>query len=89
MFLTDETRQLKIKFNPKVSSYKSTILESKVETIGSKYPFIFRSGHVNYKEFPISGLLSYLMDEKELFMSGIMPIENTMQRTITSAAAGS
>lgn len=89
MFLTDETRQLKIKFNPKVSSYKSTILESKVETIGSKYPFIFRSGHVDYKEFPISGLLSYLMDEKELFMSGIMPIENTMQRTMTSAAAGS
>ena len=88
MFLTDDERQLKIRFNPKVSSYKPTILEAKVDTIGSKYPFIFRSGNVNYKEFPISGLLSYLTDEKELFMSGIQPAENEMIRSHTSAAAG-
>lgn len=88
MFLTDDERQLKIRFNPKVSSYKSTILEAKVDTIGSKYPFIFRSGNVNYKEFPISGLLSYLTDDKELFMTGIQPAENEMLRSHTSAAAG-
>jgi hypothetical protein len=41
--------------------------------LGSKYPFIFRNGNVNYKEFPISGLLSYLMDEKEMFMEGVYP----------------
>lgn len=69
MFLYDGTRQLKIRYNPKVSSFKADILEAKVDTIGSKYPFIFRNGIVNYKEFPINGLLSYLGDEEELFLT--------------------
>jgi hypothetical protein len=60
---------LKISFNPKVSSFKRTLLEQKVDTIGSKYPFIFRNGAVDYKEFPISGLLSYEMDDEGLFDS--------------------
>ncbi len=68
-FLFDGQRQLKIRYNPKVSSFKNDILESKTDTIGSKYPFIFRNGHVNYKEFPISGLISYWSDEEHLFMS--------------------
>lgn len=80
MFLSDKDRQLKVRFNPKVSSYKPTILESKIDTLGSKYPFIFRNGNVNYKEFPISGLLSYLMDEKELFMKGVYPPEAVLER---------
>ena len=88
MFLTDGERQLKIRFNPQVSSFKPTILENKMETIGSKYPFIFRNGRVNYKEFPISGLLSYLIDEEELFMSGIRPPEETARRTHTPAKDG-
>lgn len=88
MFLTDGTRQLKIKFNPKVSSYKHTILENKIETLGSQYPFICRSGNVNYREFPISGLLSYLADEKELFLQEIAPKENKMVRSATAAKNG-
>ena len=68
MFLYDGERQLKIRFNPKVSSFKTTILEAKIDTIGSKYPFIFRNGRVAYKEFPIAGLISRLMDEENLFL---------------------
>ena len=68
IFLFDGYRQLKIRFNPKVSSFKTTLLETKIDTIGSKYPFIFRNGKVAYKEFPISGLISYLSDEAQLFM---------------------
>lgn len=68
MFLWDGKRQLKIRFNPKVTSFKTNILEAKVDTIGSQYPFIFRNGNVNYKEFPISGLISYQMDEENLFI---------------------
>jgi hypothetical protein len=70
-FLFDGERQLKIRFNPKVSSFKSTILETKVNTLGGKYPFVFRNGNVEYKEFPISGLLTFLSDENELFIKGI------------------
>lgn len=73
-FLYDGKHQLKIKYNPKVSSFKKDVLETKIDTIGSKHPFIFRNGSVNYKEFPISGLISYFMDEENLF-------SNTSERT--------
>lgn len=73
MFLWDGYRQLKIRFNPKVSSFKTTIQESKTDTIGSKYPFFFKNGVVGYKEFPISGLLSYLIDKNKTF---IKPTDN-------------
>lgn len=69
MFLYDGERQLNIRFNPKVSVYKKDLLESKMDTIGSKYPFISRNGNVDYKEFSISGLISYQMDNVELFMT--------------------
>lgn len=68
-FLFDGERQLKIKYNPKISSFKTTLLESKSDTLGSKYPFIFRNGNVEYKEFPISGLISYWMDDEDLFVT--------------------
>lgn len=70
-FLSDGDRQLKIRFNPKVSSFKNTVLEQKVDTLGGKYPFVFRNGNVSYKEFPISGLISMLSDPNEKFTKGI------------------
>ena len=69
VFLFDGKRQLKIRFNPKIASFKTVLLESKKNTIGSKYPFIFKNGSVAYKEFPISGLISYMMDNEEFFLS--------------------
>ena len=80
-FLYDGKRQLKIKYNPKVSSFKKDVLETKIDTIGSKHPFIFRNGNVNYKEFPISGLISYLMDEENLFSTQEEMIERTTNLT--------
>ena len=67
MFLFDGDRQLKIRFDPSVNSFKNTILESKTDTIGGKHPYIFRNGHVNYKEFAVSGLLSHLTDTDGYF----------------------
>ena len=69
LFLYDGKRQLKIKYNPKVPSFKNTVLESKVDTIGGKYPFIFRNENVMYKELSLSGLISYKMDEQNLFLN--------------------
>lgn len=68
VFLLDGERQLKIRFNPKISSMKDNILETKSNTIGSKYPFITRNGRVNHKEFSLSGLVSYQMDDNKFFM---------------------
>lgn len=69
MFLGDGEKQLKIKLNPKVSSFKEVVLEAKTDTMGSKYPFFTRNAAVGYKEIPVSGLISYWMDEAENFMS--------------------
>lgn len=69
IYLTDGDRQLKIKYNPKVSSFKTTILEQKTDTIGGKYPFFSRNDAVAYKEIPISGLISYQMDENGSFLT--------------------
>lgn len=69
MFLTTKDRQLKIKFNPTVSSFKRTIQESRTDTIGSQFPLIRRNGYANYAQFPIGGLISFQIDESELFTS--------------------
>jgi hypothetical protein len=69
MFLTTKDRQLKIKFNPTVSSFKRTIQESRTDTIGSQFPFVRRNGYANYAQFPIGGLISFQIDESELFTS--------------------
>lgn len=83
IFLSDGERQLRIRFNPKVSSFKNTILEQKVDTIGGQYPFFFRNGNVKYKEFPVSGLISILADENAEFINGVSITEKT--RSLTPA----
>ena len=73
MFLWDGKQQIKIRFNPKVSSFKINHLEQKTDVIGNRYPVFFRNNIVEYKEFPISGLISYHLDDNELF------IQNSLQ----------
>ena len=85
-FLYDGEKQLKIRFNPKIGSFKSTILESKMDTLGGKYPFIFRNGNVEYKEFSVSGLLSLLSDDNGDFFDVFKP-EDSLKRSVTPAAA--
>lgn len=69
MFLVRGDKQLKIKFNPQINSYKHTVSESLTQTLGSKYPFIKRNANVHYKEFSISGLISHFCDDENLFMA--------------------
>ena len=69
ILLYDGVRQLKLRFNPKISSFKDTTLETKTDTIGGKYPTFYRNGKVQYKEFPISALISMLMDDNKEFLS--------------------
>lgn len=84
MFLFDGDKQLKIRFNPSMSNFKNTILESKTDTIGGKYPYIFRNGHVKYKEFDIGGLISHLSDSDGYFETALAQIKqenNTLTYT--------
>ena len=67
IFLFDGDKQLRVRFDPNVNNFKTTVLEQKTDTVGGKHPYIFRNGHVNYKEFSISGLLTHLLDEDGYF----------------------
>jgi len=67
MFLVAENKQLKIQFNPKITSFKYVVSENKFETLGSKYPFVRRNANTRYREFGVSGLISMETDENELF----------------------
>ena len=82
-FLYDGKRQLRIRYNTKVSSFKSNTLETKVDTIGGKYPFIFKNGNTNYKEFPISGLITVLSDKEALFFEQSQRDETNRCYTLT------
>ena len=69
-YLKHGNQQLKLKFNPQINSMKTNYSENRTETIGSQFPFIRRNAAVKYRTFPISGLISYFMDEEgHLFSS--------------------
>ena len=74
MFLYDGDKLLKIRFNPKVDTFKTTILEQKSDTIGGRFPYITRNGNTYYKEFPIGGLIASEMDPDQMFHSRIQGV---------------
>lgn len=68
IFLSDGEKQLCVRFNPKISNFKTTMAEQKTNTIGNKFPIFFKNPVQNYKEFSISGLISYHIDNENFFM---------------------
>ena len=66
-YLYYDKAQLKLSLNTSISSFKTTILEQKQNTLGSKYPTILRNGQTKYKEFPIQATISFNMDDANLF----------------------
>ena len=61
--------QLRLKFNQKLSSFKHTTLASKQDTLGGQFPHLSKNGYAYYAEFPISGLISFQMDEDQTFFT--------------------
>lgn len=86
MFLFDGDKQLCIKFNPKVSSFKYDLQEQKTDTIGGKFPYFFRNGNVKYREFPLSGLISHLSDDEGYFQyaAAQKKVENNLDENTTA-----
>jgi hypothetical protein len=62
-FLYRNGVQLRLQFSQKLSSFKHTTLTTKQDTLGDKYPHLTRNGYAYYAEFPISGLISFHMDD--------------------------
>lgn len=68
IFLYDGERQLKIRYNPSVGSFKKIVMENFTNTIGGQYPVYNRNGNIYYASFPLGGLISYNEDEEKLFL---------------------
>ena len=67
IFLTSKDKQIKIRFNPSLTSFKHTLSEVKIDTIGSQYPYIKRNGYVDYVQFPLGGFISSAMDGEGIY----------------------
>ena len=67
--LGENGKQLRLLFDNTLGSVKSNFSDAKVNTLGGKYPFITRNGNMNYKTFPVNGLITFNMDEDNLFAS--------------------
>jgi hypothetical protein len=77
-------RQLRVAYNPKVSSFKTKISETSTDTLGNKYPFFFRNSAIQYKEIGLSGMLSYHLDSDFFFINpNELNIKPDEQRRIT------
>ena len=50
-----------------MDNFRYQIYDAKNDPIGSKYPNITRNANTYYRTFPINGLISFYMDDKELF----------------------
>ena len=66
-YLYHDDIQLKLEFNNSINSFKHSVLASKQDTLGSKFPTILRNGYAYYAEFPISGLITLNMDDNQGF----------------------
>lgn len=65
--LGKDNQQLKLKFDNTMPNFKYQIYDSKTDPIGAKFTSIARNANTYYKTFPINGLISFNMDEAELF----------------------
>ena len=62
-------KQLCIKYDYNVSSYKPIVNRAKIDTLGGKYPKFAENAILNYKQFAITGLIAAESDVYQDFLS--------------------
>lgn len=63
-----DEKQLKLKLDNSISSFKINVTDTNNNTIGGVYPISRRVGNTKYKSFSVSGLISFNIDENYLFI---------------------
>ena len=48
-----------VKYNAEIQNFQYTVIESKTDTLGGKYPFIRRNGDTYYRQFSLGGLITH------------------------------
>ena len=66
--LGENEKQLKLEFDNTINTFTPKVVDGQQEPIGSKYPFIGRNSVIDYKSFPITGLITFWLDEANTFL---------------------
>lgn len=66
--ISRQDKQISLRFNYSVSSFKPTVNRQKVDTLGGQYPKFAENAILNYKQFAIQGLISTQEDTEEKFL---------------------
>ena len=80
-FLVDTGKLLTLRYDTQISSIKHNNMDSIVNTLGSKYPIIRRNGNTDYRQFPLSGTITLLSDDGELFEKKDKILKNDFQNS--------
>lgn len=70
--LGKNNQQLKLMFDNDMASFKIQLQESKIDPIGAIYPVVTRNAATRYKTFPLNGLVTIWMDERNTFCDKIV-----------------
>lgn len=62
-------RQMSVRYNFQISSYKPVVNRTKVDTLGGKYPKFVENAQLNYKQFSLTGLISTQEDPNLRFLT--------------------
>lgn len=69
--LLGKDKQLSIKYNPNISGFKYVTQENIANTLGGKYPIVRINGDTKYRQFSLSGTLSFNADYHSFFGGGL------------------
>ena len=73
-------KQLKLRYDFKISNFTRTVAESKTDTIGSQFPFVRRNGNMYYRTLQCTGLITAFMDGAHLFTNKAKLYNNNQNR---------
>ena len=74
IFLLDGERQLRIKYDPNISSFKQNIPEARLETIGSKYPSAEETAAKNMSKKNNKPIVTYILLAINIIVFALMYI---------------
>lgn len=69
MLILRQDKQLAIRYNEQLSSYKPIVNRVKIDTLGNKYPRFAENARMNYKSFQISGTITAEADFNRQFLN--------------------
>ena len=69
MLFMRQNRQIAIRYNGQVSSWKPTVNRQKIDTLGGRYPKFVENAAMNYRTYSISGVISAEEDFNRKFLN--------------------